>query len=59
MTAEEARVHEKEATGETVAAIKFAENSPAPTVEEILQDVYCEVDEDSEAGNTGRHFFND
>jgi len=28
-------------------------------VEAILQDVYCEVDENSEAGNTGRHFFND
>jgi len=59
MTSEEARAHDKEATAETVAAIKFAENSPAPTVEAILQDVYWEVDENSEAGNTGRHFFND
>ena len=59
MTAEDAKAHEKEATRETAAAIKFAENSPAPTVEAILQDVYCEVDENSEAGNTGRHFFND
>ena len=50
---------EKEATKETAKAIKFAESSPPPTVDDFLHDVYWEVDEDSEAGNTGRHFFND
>ncbi|MAT46130.1 MAG: pyruvate dehydrogenase (acetyl-transferring) E1 component subunit alpha [Verrucomicrobiaceae bacterium] len=59
LTEEEAKALEKEATKETAAAIKFAESSPAPTVEDIQHDVYWEVDEDTEAGNTGRHFFND
>ena len=59
ITAEEAKALEKEATKETAQAIKFAENSAPPTVDDILHDVYWEVDEDTEAGNTGRHFFND
>ena len=59
ITAEEAKALEKEATKETAQAIKSAENSAPPTVDDILHDVYWEVDEDTEAGNTGRHFFND
>ena len=59
LTPDEAKAIEKEATKETAAAIKFADNAPAPTAEDILHDVYWEVDEDTESGNTGRHFFND
>jgi pyruvate dehydrogenase E1 component alpha subunit len=59
LTAEQAKAIEKEATKETTEAIKFAEAASPPTIEEIQHDVYWEVDEDTEAGNTGRHFFND
>ena len=58
-TAEEAKAIEKEASREAGAASKFAEESAPPTVGDIQHDVYWEVDEDTEAGNTGRHFFND
>lgn len=50
---------EAEAKAEANAAVKFAEESPAPTVESIFEDVYFEVDRQTEAGRTGRHFFND
>ncbi len=43
---------------EVAAAVKFAENSPPPEVSEIFDDVYWEVDEQTEAGKTGTHFFN-
>jgi pyruvate dehydrogenase E1 component alpha subunit len=39
-------------------AAKFAEESPLPTVEDIFSDVYYEVDNNTPAGRTGRHFFN-
>lgn len=47
-----------EAKAESAAAAKFADESPAPTVENIFEDVYFEVDRQTEAGRTGRHFFN-
>lgn len=50
---------EKEATAETKASIKFAEDSAYPTVDDIFTDVYYEVDHGTPAGHTGRHFFND
>jgi pyruvate dehydrogenase E1 component alpha subunit len=50
---------DKEAKQEAAAAIKFAEESPPPTIDDIQQDVYWEVDNETEAGRTGRHFFND
>ncbi|MGH8047022.1 MAG: thiamine pyrophosphate-dependent enzyme [Chthoniobacterales bacterium] len=50
---------DKETRAEANEAVKFAEESPAPTVESIQQDVYFEVDRQTEAGRTGRHFFND
>ena len=50
---------DKEAKQEAAAAIKFAEESPPPTIDDIQQDVYWEVDHETEAGRTGRHFFND
>jgi len=40
------------------AASKFAEESPSPTEAAIFEDVYFEVDRQTEAGRTGRHFFN-
>jgi pyruvate dehydrogenase E1 component alpha subunit len=58
-TAEDAKAIEKEAAAETAASIKFAEKAEAPGLGDVQQDVYWEVDEDTEAGNTGRHFFND
>ncbi len=50
---------EKEAKEEAAAAIKFADESPYPTADDITKDVYWEVDHNTDAGNTGRHFFND
>jgi pyruvate dehydrogenase E1 component alpha subunit len=47
------------AKDEAAAAVEFAENSPFPPKEEIFTDVYWEVDNNTESGQTGRHFFND
>ncbi len=44
---------------EAEAAGDFAEQSPLPDPSEIFDDVYWEVDNQTEAGQTGRHFFND
>jgi len=38
-------------------AVRFAEESPFPEPSTITEDVYWEVDNKTEAGNTGRHFF--
>lgn len=59
LTEEEAIAIDKEAKQEAAASVKFAEESPYPTVDSIFEDVYWEVDNNTEAGNTGRHFFND
>ncbi|HAN82269.1 MAG TPA: pyruvate dehydrogenase (acetyl-transferring) E1 component subunit alpha, partial [Verrucomicrobiales bacterium] len=37
----------------------FAEESPPPTIEDITNDVYWETDNNTEASQIGRHFFND
>lgn len=42
---------------ETAAAVKFAEDSPAPTIDEIAEDVYWETDNKTEASKIGHHFF--
>ncbi|MCB1079896.1 MAG: pyruvate dehydrogenase (acetyl-transferring) E1 component subunit alpha, partial [Verrucomicrobiae bacterium] len=47
----------KEAGEEAEAAAQFAQQSPFPDESEILDDVYWEVDHQTEAGRTGRHFF--
>ena len=44
---------------EANAAAQFAEKSEPPSVESVFEDVYYEVDQKTEAGRTGRHFFND
>ncbi len=50
---------DKEAKDEASAAVRFAEESAFPEPRAILEDVYYEVDEATEAGRTGKHFFND
>ena len=50
---------DKEAAREAKESVKFALASPAPTVEDISKDVYWEVDNNTEASQTGRYFFND
>jgi pyruvate dehydrogenase E1 component alpha subunit len=44
---------------EAEASGVFAEESAFPDPSEIFDDVYWEVDNKTEAGATGRHFFND
>jgi pyruvate dehydrogenase E1 component alpha subunit len=50
---------DREAQAEAEASAEFAKTSPFPEPESIFQDVYWEVDNQTEAGQTGRHFFND
>lgn len=45
------------AKSEADAAVKFAEESPAPTISDISTDVYWETDHDTEASKVGHHFF--
>jgi pyruvate dehydrogenase E1 component alpha subunit len=40
-------------------SVRFAEESPLPAESAITEDVYFEVDRQTPAGRTGRHFFND
>jgi pyruvate dehydrogenase E1 component alpha subunit len=47
-----------EAKDETNDAVKFAEESPILPDNEILADVYWEVDHQTDAAKHGRHFFN-
>ena len=49
----------EEAMQEAKDAAVFARSSPYPSGEAITQDVYWEVDQQTFAGTTGRHFFND
>ncbi|BCU76622.1 pyruvate dehydrogenase (acetyl-transferring) E1 component subunit alpha [Luteolibacter sp. LG18] len=58
-TEEQADQISKEAADEAAASAKFAEESPAPTVADIMTDVYWESDNNTEASKTGWHFFND
>ncbi len=44
---------------EVAAAGQFAVDSEPPAPESIFEDVYWEVDNQTEAGQTGRHFFGD
>ncbi len=59
MTDEVADQIDKEAKEEAKQSAIFADQSPPPTVEDIFDDVYWEVDNNTESGNSGRHFFND
>lgn len=48
-----------QAIDEAKDASAFARESPYPARESITEDVYWEVDHQTAAGTTGRHFFND
>jgi pyruvate dehydrogenase E1 component alpha subunit len=48
-----------EAKKEAADAATFAQESPFPELQDIFDDIYWEVDKKTEAGTTGRHFFND
>jgi pyruvate dehydrogenase E1 component alpha subunit len=50
---------DRAAQAEAEASAEFAKASPYPEPESIFEDVYWEVDNKTEAGATGRHFFND
>ncbi|MGF1656756.1 MAG: pyruvate dehydrogenase (acetyl-transferring) E1 component subunit alpha [Verrucomicrobiales bacterium] len=58
ITEEKAREIEAAATQEANDSVKFAEQSPYPEPRDMLEDVYYEVDHQTEAGKTGVHFFN-
>lgn len=57
---DEAKFEEIDNAARTEAAdsVVFAEESPIPSDESIFEDIYFEVDRGTEAGRTGRHFFN-
>ncbi len=58
-TEAQAKEIDKAAQKEVEAAADFADASPYPDPESIFSDVYWEVDNGTEVGQTGRHFFND
>jgi pyruvate dehydrogenase E1 component alpha subunit len=58
LTAEQAAAIQEEAKEEAMASARFADESPYPTVDDIMTDVYAEVDNGTVAGRTGTHFFN-
>lgn len=59
LTDDEYKAINREAGAEAEASAQFALKSPFPDESEIFDDVYWEVDNQTEAGNTGRHFFHE
>ena len=59
LTEERFKVMDKAAKKEALDSSEYAEASPFPEPSAITEDVYFEVDENTEAGKTGKHFFND
>ena len=59
ITEEQAAEINKAAADEAAAAVKFADEAPAPTIADISTDVYWETDNQTPASKIGRHFFND
>ena len=57
VTEEDFKAMMKEAGEEAEAAAQFAQQSDFPDESEMLDHVYWEVDNQTEAGKTGRHFF--
>jgi pyruvate dehydrogenase E1 component alpha subunit len=57
ITEDDYKAINKEAGTEAEAAAAFAIKSPYPDESEIFDDIYWEVDNQTEAGRTGRHFF--
>jgi pyruvate dehydrogenase E1 component alpha subunit len=58
LSEEKADAMDAEARKEAEESVKFAEDSPLPGDASITEDVYFEVDRQTQAGRTGRHFFN-
>lgn len=58
ITEDQAAEMTKAAAEEANAAVKFAEESPAPTIADISTDVYWESDNQTDASKIGSHFFN-
>ncbi|MEM0970032.1 MAG: pyruvate dehydrogenase (acetyl-transferring) E1 component subunit alpha [Verrucomicrobiota bacterium] len=59
ITDEDYKQISSDAKQEAEEAALFAEQSEFPPESDILRHVYSEVDEETEAGLTGKHFFND
>jgi pyruvate dehydrogenase E1 component alpha subunit len=59
LTEKQAEEIDQAAMKEAEESAAFADESPLPDPGEIFDDVYWEVDNQTEAGATGRHFFND
>jgi pyruvate dehydrogenase E1 component alpha subunit len=59
LTEEQFEAIDEEAKAEAGASAAFADESPIPTDESIFENVYFEVDRQTEAGRTGKHFFNE
>ena len=59
LTEDQAADINKAAADEAAAAVKFAEEAPAPTIADISTDIYWESDNQTPASKIGRHFFND
>jgi len=59
LTEDQAKEINKAASDEAAASVKFADESPAPTIADISTDVYWESDNDTPASKIGHHFFND
>ena len=59
LTEEKFEAIEAEVRQEVDDCIRFADESPIPSEAAITEDVYFEVDRQTQAGRTGRHFFND
>jgi pyruvate dehydrogenase E1 component alpha subunit len=59
LTEEKAEELDAAALQEAEQSVQFAEESPLPAESAITEDVYFEVDRQTQAGRTGRHFFND
>ena len=59
LTEDQAAEINKAAADEAAAAVKFADEAPAPTIADISTDVYWESDNQTPASKIGRHFFND
>ena len=47
----------KAAQAEAAESVRFADESPAPTIADISTDVYWETDNQTEASRIGHHFF--
>jgi pyruvate dehydrogenase E1 component alpha subunit len=59
LTAELSKKINDDAKAEAAASVKFADESPAPTIADISTDVYWESDHQTPASKIGHHFFND